>query len=52
MITINFNFFTTSLDGFADYEDFDEEVDKLFQRFDCIIVTENDYIYGETNEKR
>jgi hypothetical protein len=42
----------TDEDGFADYEDFDEEVDKLFQKFNCIIVTENDYIYGETNGKR
>jgi hypothetical protein len=46
-----FQLFTDD-DGFADYEDFDEEVDKLFQTFDCIIVTENDYIYGETNGKR
>ena len=43
-----FQLFTDD-DGFADYEDFDEEVDKLYLKFDCIIVTENDYIYGQKN---
>lgn len=43
-----FQLFTDD-DGFADYEDFDDEVDKLYQKYDCIIVTENDYIYGQTN---
>jgi hypothetical protein len=39
----------TDEDGFPNYEDFDEEVEKLYQKYDCIIVTENDYIYAETN---
>ena len=39
----------TDEDGFPNYEDFDDEVEKLFKKFDCIVVTENDYIYGETN---
>lgn len=43
-----FQLFTDD-DGFADYDDFDEEVDKLYLKFDCIIITENDYIYGQKN---
>jgi len=39
-------------DGFSEYEDFDVEVDKLFQKFDYIVVTDNDYIYGVKNNKR
>jgi len=46
-----FQLFTDD-DGFADYEDFDDEVDKLYQKFDCIVVTENDYIYGLKNDHR
>lgn len=39
-------------EGYGDYEDFDTEVEKLFSKYDCIIVTENDYIYGEKSGKR
>lgn len=39
----------TDEDGFPNYEDFDEEVEKLYQIYDCIVLTENDYIYAETN---
>lgn len=46
-----FQLFTDD-DGFADYEDFDDEVDKLYRKFDCIVVTENDYIYGLKNGNR
>jgi hypothetical protein len=38
--------------GFANYEDFDAEVDKLFLKYDCIIVDEEDYIYGQKDGKR
>lgn len=43
-----FQLFTDD-DGFANYEDFDAEVEKLYQKIDFIVVTENDYIYAETN---
>lgn len=46
-----FQLFTDD-DGFSDYEDFEEEVEKLYQKFDFIIVTENDYIYGYKNGNR
>lgn len=36
----------TDEDGFPNYEDFDEEVEKLYQKYDCNVVTENDYIYA------
>jgi hypothetical protein len=42
----------TDEDGFPDFEDFDDEVDKLFLKFDYIIINEDDYIYGEKNGKR
>ena len=42
----------TDEDGFADYEDFDLEVEKLFEKFDHILITEEDYIYGQKNGKR
>lgn len=39
-------------EGFGDFEDFDKEVDKLFDRYDSIIVTQSDYVFGEKNGKR
>ena len=39
-------------EGVPDFEDFNEEVEKLFKKYDSIIVTENDCIYGEKNGKR
>ena len=39
-------------EGYGDYGDFDEEVEKLYAKYDFIIVTENDYIYGEKNGNR
>ena len=42
----------TDEDGFPNYEDFDEEVDKLFEIFEYIIVTDDDYIYGFRNGKK
>lgn len=39
-------------DGFPDFEDFDLEVENLYKQVDCIIVTENDYIYAEKNNER
>jgi hypothetical protein len=39
-------------EGFPNFDDFDEEVDKLFEKFDYICVTEDDCVYGIKNEKR
>lgn len=39
-------------EGMPAFEDFNEEVEKLFEKYDNIIVTENDYIYAEKNGKR
>ncbi len=39
-------------EGYGDYEDFDAEVEKLYAQYDFIVVTENDYIYGEKNGNR
>ncbi len=39
-------------DGYGEYEDFNEEVEKLFKKYNYIIVTKNDYIYGVKNGKR
>lgn len=39
-------------EGMPDYEDFDEEVTKLFKKYDYIVVTEDDCIYGEKNGNR
>jgi len=39
-------------EGMPAYDDFNEEVDKLFKKYDCIIVTENDCVFGEKNGKR
>ena len=43
-----FQIFTDD-EGSADSEDLDEEIDKLFKKFDVVIVNEDDYIYGEKN---
>lgn len=42
----------TDEDGSANYEDLDAEFDKVFEKFDVVIVNEDDYIYGEKNGKR
>lgn len=39
----------TDEDGFPNYEDLNAEFDKLFAKFDVVIVNEDDYIYGEKN---
>ena len=39
-------------EGGSNFEDFNQEVDKLFKKYDTIIVTENNYIYGEKNGNR
>lgn len=39
-------------EGFGNYNDFNEEVDKLFEKYDYIVVTENDYLYGEKAGQR
>ena len=42
----------TDEDGFPDYEDLEDEIENLFKKYDHIVVTENDYIYGVTNNNR
>lgn len=42
----------TDEDGFPNYDDFEQEVEKLYKKFDCIVVNENDYIYGDKNGNR
>jgi hypothetical protein len=42
----------TGDEGFENEEDFDAEVDKLFLKYDCIVIDEEDYIYGEKDGKR
>ena len=42
----------TDEDGFPAYDNFNEEVDKLFKKYDYICVTNKDYIYGITNGVR
>lgn len=39
-------------DGFPNYQNFNEEVDKLFRKYDYICVTEDNFIYGDKNGKR
>jgi hypothetical protein len=46
-----FQLFTDD-EGFPNYDDFDAEVDKLFLKYDCIVIDEEDYIYGEKDGKR
>ena len=43
-----FQIFTDD-DGSANYDDLNAEFDKLFEKFDIVIVNEDDYIYGEKN---
>ena len=42
----------TGDEGFDNEEDFDVEVNKLFLKYDCIIVNEDNYIYGQKGRKR
>lgn len=46
-----FQLFTDD-EGSPDYVDFKTEVDKLFLKYDCIIVSEDNYIYGQKGRKR
>jgi hypothetical protein len=46
-----FQIFTDD-EGFPNYEDLDAEIDKLFKKFDFVIINEDDYIYGEKGGKR
>lgn len=46
-----FQIFTDD-EGFPNYDDLDAEIDKLFEKFDIVIINENDYIYGEKDGKR
>ena len=39
-------------EGFPDFDDFNAEVNKLFDKFDYISVTKDDYIYGVKGKER
>lgn len=39
-------------DGFPNFEDFNQEVDKLYEKYDYICATEEDCIYGVKGGKR
>lgn len=39
-------------DGFSNFDTVASDTDKLFEKFDSIIVNEEDYIYGEKDGKR
>lgn len=39
-------------EGSPNFEDFDQEVDKLFEKYDYICVTEDDCVYGVKGGKR
>lgn len=39
-------------DGFTDFSIVDSETDKLFERFDTVVVNEKDSIFGVKNGKR
>ena len=39
-------------EGYGDFEDFNQELDKLFERFDYVIITKAEQIYGQKNGKR
>lgn len=39
-------------EGMPAYDNLKDEVEKLFAKYDYIVVTENDYIYGEKSGKR
>ena len=39
-------------EGMSDFDDFDKEVEKLYTKYDYVLVTENDYVYGVKNVKR
>jgi len=39
-------------EGMPDYDDFGEEAEKLYKKYDYIAVTENDCVYGYKNGKR
>lgn len=42
----------SSGDGYDNEEEFNAEVDKLFLKYDSIIVTKENYIYGQKGRKR
>lgn len=39
-------------DGFSDWETVSSDTDKLFEKFDCVVVNEKDSIFGERNGER
>jgi len=39
-------------DGFSNFDNVESDTDKLFEKFDVVIVNEDDYIYGEKDGKR
>ena len=39
-------------EGMPDYDDFEAEVEKLYTKYDYILVTEDDCVYGVKNNHR
>ena len=39
-------------EGYGEYDDFEKEVEKLYKKYDFVLITKNDYIYGVKNGKR
>jgi hypothetical protein len=39
-------------DGFSDFDTVESDTDKLFERFDFVVVNEKDDIFGVKNGKR
>jgi hypothetical protein len=39
-------------DGFSDFDTVESDTDKLFERFDLVVVNEKDAIFGFKNGKR
>lgn len=39
-------------EGMPDYENFNDEVDKLFSKYEFVLLTKDDYIYGVKEGKK
>ncbi len=39
-------------EGYGNYKDFNQELDKLFERYDHVIITKAEQVLGEKNGKR
>ena len=39
-------------EGMPAYENLNDEIEKLFKKYDFVLITKNDYVYGVKNGKR